>query len=116
MAPWSKERAWPNCAMCLLERDCSAILLQTDIDGGAGGEDVLLAVHHDPLHLLERPIEEPVGAVIVAALDDLGGVHAGAIDLAFGQVAGLHHVGQHLVGAGARGSHDRYGEHSASAP
>ena len=66
-------------------------------DGGPGGDDGCLPAAHDPLHLLEGPIQEPIGAVIVAALDDLCGIHAGAINLPFGKVARLHHIGQHLV-------------------
>ena len=41
--------------------------------------------------------------MLVSALDDLRRIHARAIDLAFAHIAGLDHVAQHLVGAGARG-------------
>ena len=78
-------------------------LLQTKIHGGAGDKDVVLLGSHQPLHLFEGPVEKIVGRVAVAALDDLGGVHAGAIDLAFAHEAGFNHVAQHLVGPGARG-------------
>ena len=53
------------------------------------------------LGLVERPVEEIVRALDVAAIDAVGRVQAGRQDLAFGHEAALNHVGQHLVGAGA---------------
>ncbi len=77
--------------------------LQAEIDGGAGDDDVVFLALHQPLDLFEGPVEKIVGRLAVAALDDLGGVHARAIDLALAHEAGFDHVAQHLVGARARG-------------
>ena len=42
-------------------------LLQAEIDGGARGQHVVAAALGHALDLLERPVEEPVGAVASAA-------------------------------------------------
>ena len=56
----------------------------------------------DALGLVEGPVEEIVGALAVAAVDDVGRMQPRRQHLALGHEAALHHVGQHLVGAGAR--------------
>ena len=57
-----------------LDEGLLALLLQVNVDRGAGDEDVVLLAMHDPFYFLETPIEEPVGAVIIATIDNLGGV------------------------------------------
>ena len=56
----------------------------------------------DALGLVEGIVEEIVRALAVAAIDDVGRMQPRRQNLAFGQEAALHHIGQHLVGAGAR--------------
>src|SRR5262245_31081179 len=62
-------------------------LLQAEIDRSAGNEDVIRLSVHDALHFLERPIEEIVRRVRLAALDDLGWIHAGPVNLALAHEA-----------------------------
>ena len=78
-------------------------LLHVEVDRRARGQHVLAAALRDALHLLEGPVEEPVGAVGVARLDDLGRVDARGVHLAGAHEAGLDEIVEHVVGAGARG-------------
>ena len=57
----------------------------------------------DALGLLEGPVEEIVRAFDVAAVHHVGGMQTGRQHLALGHEAALHHIGQHLIGAGASG-------------
>ena len=90
----------------LAERILDRILggfLHAHVDGGAHRQHAV-ALDVGFLHLLERPVEEVVGrARVERVLDHVGRMAARADDLALGHEAGLHHVGQHFVGAGARG-------------
>ena len=77
--------------------------LDVHVDGGARHHRVDALLGGDALGLLERPVEEIIGALEIAAVDGGGGVEAGRQHLALGHEAALHHVGEHLVGAGAGG-------------
>ncbi len=81
------------------------LLLEREIDGGARGQHVLVLALGDALHLLEGPVEEPVGARGLARLDDLGRVEARLVHLRRSIEARLDQVLQHLVGAGAGRRH-----------
>ena len=69
-------------------------LLHVEVDGGAGRQHVGAAAGGDALHLLEGPVEEPVGAVGIAVLDGLGGMHARPVHLTGGVEAGFDEIVQ----------------------
>ena len=77
-------------------------LLQVEVDGGARHHRVDAVFAGDALGLVEGVVEEIVGGLAVAAVDDVGRMQPRREHLALGEEAALHHVGQHLVGAGAR--------------
>ena len=76
--------------------------LQTGIDRAAHDE-AAVAIRHLPLHLLEGPVEEIVRRLAIILAHDIGRRAAGGQHLPLRHEAGIDHVGQHLVGAGARG-------------
>ena len=66
--------------------------LQAEIDRGAGGQHELALALGDALHLLEGPVEEPVGAGDAAVLDGLGRVQARVMHLGRRVEAGFDEI------------------------
>ena len=75
--------------------------LQVHVDRGAGDHRVDAGFRGDPLGFLESPVEKIIGALQVAAVDDVGRVQARRKHLAIGHEAALHQRRQHDVGAAA---------------
>ena len=80
--------------------------LQRQIDGRARRQHELALALGEALHFFIGPVEEPVGAVRRAVLDDARRVHPCRMHLAGRVVAGVDEVIENLVGAGARRRRD----------
>ena len=81
------------------------MLLQRRVEPGAHRQHGLvaeLAGGGEVADLVVGPIEVPVGRGLLLAVDRGRRVALGGVDLPGGEIAGLDHVVQHVIGAGAR--------------